>query len=125
MRKVAKRLLQFSSIRFVMLTGSSFLLNVGTTVFLSEVVRLPSEVSFLIALVIVFVANFLCLRYWVYGGGEQVLGFWNQLGSFLASSLSFRAAEYTAFLVFHTLFRLNYLLVLLTVLVASSVAKYY
>lgn len=122
---VLARLLDFSGIRFVLLSGSSFLINVGLTVGLSELAHLREEFSFLIALVTVFLANFLGMRYWVYGDTTQRLGFLAQLVCFLPSTLGFRGLEYAAFLLLHTLLGLHYVLAVLIVLVVGSLSKFF
>ena len=117
-------MLAFSGVRFAMLSGSSFLMNFGLTALLSEVARLRSEVSFLIALIVVFFVNFLAMRYWVYGGGCPRARFFPQMATFLGSSLGFRASEYAAFLVLHTALGLHYALAVPSILILASLAKF-
>jgi putative flippase GtrA len=104
------------------LSGASFALNFGITVGLHQVLGAPEEAAFAVALVTVFVMNFLGMRYFVYPGEHRSVG--KQLMLFAVSSGSFRGLEYLAFLALHTWLHYPYRLVLVVVLGTSFVAKY-
>ncbi|MDX1682660.1 MAG: hypothetical protein R3336_06040, partial [Phycisphaeraceae bacterium] len=94
----------------------------GLTAALHEGLGASEEVAFAVALALVFVINFLVLRYFVYPGQTAPLG--RQMAETLAASIGFRIGEYLAFLLFHTGFDLPYLPVAAGVLVASFLMKF-
>ena len=116
-------LLRSSAMRYVALSGLSFWVNLGLTIGLTELLHLPEEVSFFLALVTVFVLNFFGMRYFVYDG--RLIPVVTQFLSFLASSFGFRVLEYLAFLILHTWARLNYSVVVVVILAVSSVSKFF
>lgn len=122
--RLVRRAARSSKLRFLFLSATSFTLNLGLTVVLSEGLGLPSEATFPLAMAVTFAVNFLALRYWVYGG-VGALGVCGQLGAFLASSLAFRLSEYAAFLGLHTLIGVPTAVAVLLVLTASTVAKFH
>jgi putative flippase GtrA len=111
-----------SAFRYLLISGLSFVLNLGLTVALHEVAGLSEELSYAIALVVVLATNFLFLRYYIYPARHGP--FFKQLGLFLASSAVFRGLEYVAFLFGHTLLGLPYVPVLVVVQALSVIAKF-
>ncbi|MFC1572480.1 GtrA family protein [Candidatus Eisenbacteria bacterium] len=109
--------------RFCVLTVISFSINLGLTALLHEVFAIDERVSFAIALVVVFVVNFLMQRYYVYraaGGSAR-----RQLVLYLLSSLGFRGSEYLAFLLVHSVLGVHYLISVVGVLGVSFMAKFF
>lgn len=111
-----------SAFRFVMLSGFSFSTNLGLTVGLHELFGVPAEVAVAIALAVVFVCNFVGMRYLVYDARHVPIA--KQFVAFCVASVLFRMAEYGAFLITHTWFQFNYIVAWSVILFASFVAKY-
>ena len=88
-------------LRYFFVTGLSFITNLSLTVFFTEVLNLPEEVSFAIALITVFVMNFLFMRYYIYLSQEGSAT--RQFIMYTFSAFGFRGLEYIAFLIFHIL----------------------
>ena len=109
--------------RYLINSGLSFGLNIGMTVFLAEIIQLPEEIAFLIALVVVFASNFLMLRYFVYEAKEKSLK--NQFVHYFFSVTGFRILEYLSFLFFHTWLKFEYRVVAIVVLTISAIVKFF
>lgn len=109
-------------VRFVALSGFSFLVNFGTTVFLHEVLRVPAQFAFAIALVAAIVTSFLGMRYFVCPGQQRGIG--RQFVLFVASSSGFRFFEYLTFVILHIGIGFPYRPVVVTTLCASLMVKY-
>jgi putative flippase GtrA len=114
--------LQRKPLRFLQVSGLSFLVNLGMTIFIHEVLGISAEAAFAIALIAVFVMNFYTLRYYVYQGQNRPAG--RQFLEYTSSTLGFRGLEYLAFLLFYTWYGYEYRLVLIIVLVCSTIMKF-
>ncbi len=119
---LAARLGRASTIRFGLLSAGGFLLNLGLTTTLHEVLGVREELAFALALATVFVTNFLGLRYFVFRAGETSAA--RQLTLFGLSSLGFRSLEYAIFLLLHTWLAVFYPVAIVATLVASLLLKY-
>lgn len=104
------------------MSGVSFVVNLGLTHGLHEVLGASAELAFLISLATVMVMNFLACRYFIFDAREG--DFRGQAVRFLMSALLFRGVEYLAFLVIHTWLGVHYLLAIAGVLGASFVTKF-
>lgn len=111
-----------TSLRYLVFSGVSFCLNLGTTATLHEAFGVAPEVAFAIALVLVFIVNFIGLRWWIFAGTERPLG--SQFVAFGLSSLVFRALEYAGYLVLLRALGLPYLIAAIATIGVSFVAKY-
>jgi putative flippase GtrA len=110
--------------RFLGLGGVSFAVNVGLTVLLTEKLHLPPEVSFAIAIVVVFTMNFLACRYFVFDSRSQ--DFRQQLLRFAMTSGGFRGSEWLALLVCHRLLGIeNYGMAIVAILIVSTIVKFF
>lgn len=109
--------------RYVIITGLSFVTNLGLTVFLTEVITFPEEVSYAIALVTVFVMNFLFMRYYIYVSREGSAK--RQFMMYTLSAIGFRGLEYISFLMIHTWFGVQYALAIIEIQVCSSIVKFF
>jgi len=114
--------LRKKAFRFLQLSGLSFLVNFGITVIGHEILGVPAEVAFALALITVFVMNFYMLRYYVYQGIDEPAV--RQFIKYAGSAVSFRGFEYLFFLMFYTWFGYEYKLVLVSVLLISSIIKF-
>ncbi len=112
-----------SGFRWLLISGVSFFLLLGLTIFLTEIVKLPEEASYGIGIVVVMVTNFLFCRYYIFEAQDQP--FLKQLGGFLAGTIVFRPLEYLAFLGLHTGLGVDYRLTVGIVSVAALVAKFF
>jgi putative flippase GtrA len=108
--------------RFAGLGAASFVLTMGVTALLREVVGVPAEGAAAVALATALLANFLACRFFVFAGGGGPMA--PQLVAFAASSLAFRGAEYGAFLVLLGPLSVPYLAALAVVLVVSFLVKF-
>ncbi len=109
-------------LRFGTSGALSFAVNLGGTAFLHELCGFGEEVAFAVALAVVFVMNFLVMRYYVFPGPQRSVT--TQLAMFGASSVGFRGAEYLAFLILHTWLRTQYALAIVAILALSFVCKF-
>ena len=110
------------ALRFGLLSGMSLVINLGTTLVMTEVVGVSSYFAVALAMVVTTAANFLVLRYFVFPGGEQ--GWLAQLIGFVTSIAGFRAAEYLAFIALHGGLGLHYMPTYASILVVSMVGKF-
>jgi putative flippase GtrA len=111
-----------SLVRFGMLTVWSFGLSLGVTALLHEVLGCSAELAFAVALVTVFVTNFLACRYFVFpAAGADAR---RQLGLFTLFSALFRGAEYLLFLLVHTLIGVHYIVAIVGIKGAIVAAKF-
>lgn len=118
-----RRVFNARLLRFGVQTVVSFGLNVGITVGLHELMGVRESVAFAVALAVVFVVNFLSLRYFVYRAADGHGG--KQLTMFAVSTLVFRGGEWVAFYVIHDVFAAPPYPTLIGVLFASFVVKYF
>ncbi len=110
------------AIRFMILSGVSFLGNLGITHALTQHAAWPAELAFAASLVIIFFVNFACCRWFVFQANEQPIA--KQLASFLTATTCFRGLEYVAFLGLHSLLGIHYLIATATVLIVGFAAKF-
>lgn len=95
-----------SAVRFGVAACVCFVVNLGLTIGLHELIGLPEEVAFAIAIASVLVISFMMLRFWVYP--EQTLGIGRQFLAHLTTNLGFRVTEYVTFLLLHSVLGLYY-----------------
>jgi putative flippase GtrA len=110
--------------RFAALGAAGFVLNLVITVLLHELLGVPEELAFAVALAVVFVFSFLTSRYLIFSDaahGDPK----KQLLKFAVFSAGFRVSEYLGFLVLHTLLRLPYLPSIVAVLGVSFLTKFF
>ena len=112
-----------SFIRYLFVTGLSFVTNLGLTVLLTEVVNLPEELSFAVALMVVFLLNFFFMRYYIYTGCEGSAK--RQFAMYIFSAIGFRGTEYVAFLMIHTWLGVQYAVAITGIQVWSSIVKFF
>lgn len=121
-QRLSRLTLASGPVRYLAWSGVSFVANVGLSVGLHEVVRLPAEWSFLLALVTMYFVNFCGLRCFVYRSVSQRPV--KQFGTYVISASGFRVGEYLAFLIMHTLLGGPYRATVVGVLLASFLCKY-
>lgn len=112
-----------SFVRYLIITGLSFVTNLGMTLVLTEVLGLHEEISFAIALATVFIMNFLFMRYYIYASREGSAR--RQFIMYTLSAVGFRGLEFISFLVIHTLLNVQYAIALTFILVSSSIVKFF
>jgi putative flippase GtrA len=111
-------------VRFGAFGAAGFVLNIAITVTLTEWLGAPEELAFAIALAVVFIFSFVTSRYLIFTGavdGDPK----RQLAKFALSSAAFRGVEYLGFLLLHTVLGLGYLFVIVVVLGASFLTKFF
>jgi hypothetical protein len=109
--------------RFFQLSCVSFVTNFGLTLGLHEWGRLSEETAFALALAAVLVLNFVVMRWYIYAPPTGAL--WHQFGLYLGSACGFRAAEYGAFLLWHTWYGSDYRLAVGGITVLSAALKFF
>lgn len=109
--------------RFFIASAGSFLAILGLTALLHQVAGLAPSMAYGITLIVVFTANFLVLRSWVYKLRKDDGNAWRQFIHIAVASAAFRALEYAGFLVVYTL-GVQYLLAIVLVMVPSFLGKY-
>ncbi|QDS86669.1 GtrA-like protein [Rosistilla ulvae] len=110
------------AIRFMLISGVSFVGNLAITHGLTQYAAWPAELAFAAALVIILFVNFACCRWFVFQASGQPIA--TQLASFLTATICFRGLEYAAFLGLHSLLEIHYLIATATVLIAGFAAKF-
>ncbi|MCK5849855.1 MAG: GtrA family protein [Kiritimatiellae bacterium] len=100
----------------------SFVVNVGTTVLLHERLKASAELAYAVALILVFVMNFLISRYIVFraASGDAT----RQGLLFFVSSLSFRGVEYLLFLLIHTILDVWYVAAIICISIPMTLVKF-
>ncbi len=108
--------------RYCLISGLSFSLNLSLTALLHEVVGASEVLAFGAALVVVFLLNFMFMRYYIFAGTTRSCG--PQLIMFSVSSLCFRGGEYVVFIVIQAVIGPPYLASIGTILVVSFLTKF-
>jgi len=111
-----------SILRFGFLTAASFAVNLGLTVLFHEGLMLPEELAFGLALIIVFMLNFIGCRHFVFENTNDTIG--RQFVLFLGTSIGFRGAEFMAFLILHTAMRVQYVTAIISIKCLATAAKF-
>jgi len=109
-------------LRYLALSGLSFVSNLGITACLHEAFGVSPELAFAVALVTVFVANFAGMRWWVFRGTARPVV--RQLLGFGVSSLSFRGLEYCGYLLLFRIAGVPYLAAAAATIGISFAVKY-
>jgi putative flippase GtrA len=108
--------------RYLLLSALSFALTLGITAGLRECFGVPPEISFAVALAVVFLTNFAGMRWWVFRGTERPMIL--QFVGFGLSSLSFRGLEYCGYLLLYRIAGIPYLAAAVATIGISFVVKY-
>ena len=109
--------------RFFQLGCVSFVTNLGLTLALHEWGQVSEEAAFAIGLAVVLVLNFVVMRWYIYEAQTGTIS--QQFGLYLCSAGAFRAAEYGAFLVWHTWWGSDYRLAMVGIMVISAGLKFF
>ena len=109
--------------RFFQLSCASFVTNFGLTLGLHEWGQMPAAAAFAMALAAVLVLNFVGMRWYIYETPTGAL--WHQFWLYLCSACGFRAAEYGAFLLWHTWHGSDYRLAVVGITVISAALKFF
>jgi putative flippase GtrA len=110
-------------LRFLVSAGLSFGVNLGFTWLVHDIIGQRAELAFAVGQLSVFLLNFVVARYYVFQAtGERPL---RQFRKYVVTSLSFRGAEYLAYVALHSLLGIHYLLTATAVLSASFCLKFF
>ena len=109
--------------RFGVMSGLSFIVNVGGTWLLAEVVGLSWELAYAVGLVAVFCMNFMLMRLWVFAEGRGGSAK-RQAGGFLLMTIGFRAMEYASFVVLSTKLGFDELRTIIGISVVATLLKF-
>jgi len=116
------RLSGSAATRFAIVSAASGVTNFGLTAFFHEIVGVAEELSYLLALAIALVQNFLGLRLLVYRGSTA--SWWQQFLQFVGATAGFRALEYLTFLALHSVLGIHYLVAVAVIMVVFTIGKY-
>jgi putative flippase GtrA len=108
--------------RYAIATGVCFVVNLGLTVLLTEVVGVYEEISYAIALSTVFFMNFFLMRYYIYRSSESNLA--SQFILYAGSAVAFRGIEYGCFLLIHSWMGMPYGAAIVLIQGFSAVTKF-
>lgn len=109
--------------RFFQLSCVSFVTSFGLTLALHEWGQVPEEAAFAVALAVVLILNFVGMRWYIYEAQSGTI--LQQFGLYLCSALAFRAAEYGAFLVWHTWWGSDYRVAVVGITAISAGLKFF
>lgn len=114
----------FQGSKFGILSVLSVFLTLSVTITAHEVLTFTEEVSYCLALVVVFLVNFLGMRYFVYPKNNHKKHLVRQFLEFLITSFLFRSIEFLLFIVIHSWFGINYLIAIMLVMIVSIIGKF-
>ncbi len=106
-----------------MLSGISFVLNLGLTIVLHEVIGWAEEAAYATSLGVVLVVNFILCRTFVFNAAAGSLR--RQALGYLGGTIIFRSLEYVCFLGIHSGFDVDYRLTVIAVSVVAMVVKFF
>jgi putative flippase GtrA len=109
------------ALRFLLLTCASATISLGLPVILHEWLGVPPELGVAAGFLTAFIVNLTMLRRVVFSSDRSLS---HDFVLFSLSTLSFRGAEYVAFLLLYSLVGINYVVALVLVLCISSAAKF-
>lgn len=109
--------------RFFQLSCVSFVTSFGLTLALHEWGQVPEEAAFAVALAVVLILNFVGMRWYIYEAQSGTI--LQQFGLYLCSAWAFRAAEYGAFLVWHTWWGSDYRVAVVGITAISAGLKFF
>ena len=106
------------------LSALSFFVNLGLTTLLHEAAGVSAKIAFAVSLCVVFLMNFVLLRYVIYAA--TAMTFRKQFAAFFLSSIGFRGVEYALFyLLLEAMGSERYQWAIVTVQVASFFMKFF
>ncbi len=111
--------------KYSVVSGISFGMNFGLTAALCQLMALPEETAFAIALASVFTMNFLFMRHWVYDDRLSTTDGIRQFRFCIIVSCFFRMAEWLSFVLLNWLLVLHYLVILTIVTSGSFTIKFF
>jgi putative flippase GtrA len=103
----------------------SFVVNIGLTSFLHEVISMKPMWAYGISLIVLLCINFLLMRYWVYRKHLQPGTLQKQFVATALTSFGFRVSEWVFFVGLNEFLRVNYLLAMLIVMGISFLLKFF
>ena len=109
-------------LRYIVLGGFSFCLNIGLTILFHEIFIFSEEVSFAFSLSIVFIVNFFTVKFIVFKSDGIA---YRQFFLFLATSIFSRIGEYILFLCLFFLLDINYIIAIILTLTSSIILKFF
>lgn len=118
-----KRLFSATMIRWLAAGGMSFFTATGTTVALHEGGGVSERFAFLAALVVVFVLNFLTMRYFVYG--RPLMPIMPQFARYGVSAVLIRGLEFVAYAVSVDWLGIHYVVAMAVILPTSMLFKFF
>lgn len=124
MNKALDGVLRARSFRWGVNTAVSLVVNLGLTVGLHEGLGIDPAIAYAVALLTVFLMNFVLFRFYVFVQTEPMpVG--TQFMAYTTSAIGFRLTEYAAFLLLHSVLGVHYILTIFVVQGISFVAKFF
>ena len=109
-------------LRYTIVGGLSFSLNIGLTMFLHEIFGVAEQIAFAIALVTVFIINFVLARQVIFNADGLI---YPQFIRFIGTSIVVRGGEYVLFLTLLSLTDVNYIIIVTFVSIISFILKFF
>ena len=117
-------LLQARSFRWGVNTVASLVVNLGLTIGLHEGVGIHPAAAYAVALVTVFLMNFVLFRYYVFVQSEP-RPIASQFVVYATSAIGFRLTEYLSFVLLHSILGVHYVVTIFVVQGISFVVKFF
>jgi putative flippase GtrA len=102
----------------------SFVVNLGVTIGLHEGIGTRPELAYGVALITVFLMNFIFFRYYVFVQ-EHPSPIGQQFLIYAGSAIGFRLMEYASFFIIHSLFGLYYVTTVILVQGVAFIVKFF
>ena len=120
--RFVRQFFALAGMRFVILSGVSFLLSFLLTVFWVEVARIGPLPAHVITLVLVFFWNYAGLVFFVFR--ESQTSKWKAFQGFLLTSIIFRCSEWLSYAAIISFLGVDYRLAVLVVVPLFALLKY-
>tara|TARA_B100000674_G_scaffold260087_1_gene214464 strand:+ start:456 stop:821 length:366 start_codon:yes stop_codon:yes gene_type:complete len=108
-------------IRYLISSFLSFFIQISLVVFLNILIKNENLVV-LISMVLVFVINFLILKFFVYESNKNTK---NQFSNVIKISIISRFLEFLFFYFLNELLNYNYMLIYFSILIISNIVKFF
>jgi putative flippase GtrA len=110
---------------YLTVSALSFVINIGLTSFLHQVINMKPMWAYGISLIVLLCINFLLMRYWVYRKHLQPGTLQKQFIATGITSIGFRLSEWLFFVGLNEFFRLYYLVAMFIVMCTSFIVKFF
>ncbi|MEM8550620.1 MAG: hypothetical protein AAGF10_07500, partial [Verrucomicrobiota bacterium] len=102
----------------------NFSLTISLTYFFNEVLHFHASVAYAITLLIVFVWNFVIVRFWVFKDSQSQRSTANFFAYAVIITFAARVCEWSVFMLVSNLIEINYLLLITAITGTSLILKF-